>query len=278
VGTPACRITDQTAHGGVIVTGFPTVLIGMLPAARIGDNHVCPMVMPGVPPVPHVGGPFVMGSPTVLVGNMPQSRVNDQLICVGPPDTAVMGEPTVLVGMVGAGGLAGAMAGLQAMGVAVPMNAASLNAGGMGNPATATFLADGTLLVSAPPGGALPPIPLSQTGWPDLPPETTATFESVQPVTLQPGTTLYGPADEKAGGGSLWSVEPPEPAADASSSASGSTTSVVEGGDGVRAWMGQPAGDPAGARKQGASPQVWIAPQTASSGALRRVPHRGTGR
>jgi uncharacterized Zn-binding protein involved in type VI secretion len=94
VGTPACRISDETEHGGVIVTGFPTVLIGMLPAARIGDNHVCPMVTPGVPPIPHVGGPFVMGSPTVLVGEMPQSRVTDQLVCVGPPDMAVMGEPT----------------------------------------------------------------------------------------------------------------------------------------------------------------------------------------
>lgn len=272
MGTPACRISDQTQHGGVIVTGFPTVLIGMLPAARIGDNHVCPMVTPGVPPIPHVGGPFVMGSPTVLVGNMPQSRVTDQLVCVGPPDMAMMGEPTVLVGMVGAGGLAGAMAGLAAMGVAVPMNAASANAGALGNPATAAFLADGTMLVSAPPGGALPPIPLSQAGWPELPPESTATFESAQPVILQPGTTLYGSGDENAEGGSLWSVEPPEAAAGASSSAS----VVVESGDGVRAWMGQPAGSSAGA-KQSLSPQVWIAPQTASSSALRRVPRTGTG-
>ncbi len=27
-GSPAARMGDQTAHGGVIVTGFPTVLIG----------------------------------------------------------------------------------------------------------------------------------------------------------------------------------------------------------------------------------------------------------
>lgn len=128
MGTPACRISDETEHGGVVVAGFPTVLIGMLPAARIGDNHVCPMVTPGVPPIPHVGGPFVMGSPTVLVGNMPQSRVTDQLVCVGPPDMAVTGEPTVLVGMVGAGGLVGAMDGLQSMGVPVPMNAPSTDA------------------------------------------------------------------------------------------------------------------------------------------------------
>ena len=69
MGMPACTITSQTAHGGVVMVGFPTVLIGGLPASRIGDNHVCPMVT-GV--VPHVGGPFVMGSPTVLVGNMPR--------------------------------------------------------------------------------------------------------------------------------------------------------------------------------------------------------------
>jgi uncharacterized Zn-binding protein involved in type VI secretion len=27
-GLPAARIGDQTAHGGVIVAGFPTVIIG----------------------------------------------------------------------------------------------------------------------------------------------------------------------------------------------------------------------------------------------------------
>lgn len=26
------------------------------PAARVTDMHVCPMVTPGLPPVPHVGG------------------------------------------------------------------------------------------------------------------------------------------------------------------------------------------------------------------------------
>jgi uncharacterized Zn-binding protein involved in type VI secretion len=272
VGTPACRISDETEHGGVIVVGLPTVLIGMLPAARIGDNHVCPMVTPGVPPIPHVGGPFVMGSPTVLVGEMAQSRVNDQLVCTGPPDMAVMGDETVLVGMVGAGGLAGAMEGLAAMGVEVPMNASSSSAGGLGSRPTATLLSDRTILVSAPPGSALPPIPLSQTGWPQLPPESTAKFESVQPVTLQTGTTLYGPADDDAEGGGFWSVEP-----SASSSASGRMTVVVEGGEGVRAWMGQAAGDPSDAKKQASPLQVWIAPETSSS-ALRRLPHSGKSR
>lgn len=272
MGTPACRISDETEHGGVIVVGFPTVLIGMLPAARIGDNHVCPMVTPGVPPIPHVGGPFIMGSPTVLVGEMPQSRVTDQLVCTGPPDMAVMGEETVLVGMVGAGGLAGAMDGLAAMGVEVPMNASSSSAGALGSRPTATLLSDRTILLSAPPGSALPPIPLSQKGWPQLPPESTAKFESVQPVTLQTGTTLYGLADDETEGGELWLVEP-----SASSSASESTTVVVEGGEGVRAWMGQAAGDPSDAQKQAPPLQVWIAPETSSS-ALRRLPHSGRSR
>ena len=30
-----------------------------MPAARVGDMHVCPMVTPGVPPIPHVGGPIL---------------------------------------------------------------------------------------------------------------------------------------------------------------------------------------------------------------------------
>ena len=65
-----------------------------LPAARLTDMHVCPMVT-GI--VPHVGGPIVMGSPTVLTGALPQARVGDPLVCVGPPDTIVKGSVTVLV-------------------------------------------------------------------------------------------------------------------------------------------------------------------------------------
>src|SRR5271154_886970 len=118
MGMPAATITSMTAHGGVVVVGFPQVLIGFMPASRIGDMHVCPMVT-GV--VPHVGGPFILGSPTVLTGFMPQSRVTDTLVCVGPPDIAVMGCETVLVGMAGAGGAAGAAGGIAAMGVPVPM-------------------------------------------------------------------------------------------------------------------------------------------------------------
>jgi uncharacterized Zn-binding protein involved in type VI secretion len=68
-----------------------------MPAARIGDMHVCPMVTPGVPPIPHVGGPIILGAPTVLTGKMPQSRATDMCTCVGPPDTIAKGSATVFV-------------------------------------------------------------------------------------------------------------------------------------------------------------------------------------
>jgi len=68
-----------------------------MPAARIGDMHVCPMVNPGG--VPHVGGPVMpAGEPTVLIGGTPAARVGDMATCSGPPDTILMGSTTVLIG------------------------------------------------------------------------------------------------------------------------------------------------------------------------------------
>jgi uncharacterized Zn-binding protein involved in type VI secretion len=88
---------DMTTHGGVIILGYPTVLIGGMPAARVSDMHVCPMVT-GI--VPHVGGPILPpGSPTVLIGGLPAARVGDMATCVGPPDSILPpGCPTVLIG------------------------------------------------------------------------------------------------------------------------------------------------------------------------------------
>jgi uncharacterized Zn-binding protein involved in type VI secretion len=69
------------------------------PAARVGDMHVCPMLTPGVPPVPHVGGPILPpGCPTVLIGGMPAAGIGDMCTCVGPPDTIILGSISVLVG------------------------------------------------------------------------------------------------------------------------------------------------------------------------------------
>jgi uncharacterized Zn-binding protein involved in type VI secretion len=112
------------------------------PAARVGDMHVCPMVTPGTPPIPHVGGPIMPpGKPTVLIGSMPAATATNMCTCVGPPDvivkgsigvfigglpaarmgdttahggTIAMGLPTVLIGDVSVATLAGAIMIMQA--------------------------------------------------------------------------------------------------------------------------------------------------------------------
>lgn len=71
----------------------------MPPAARITDFHECPMVTPGVPPIPHVGGPILPpGKPTVLIGKLPAATVGSMLVCVGPPDCIAKGSATVMIG------------------------------------------------------------------------------------------------------------------------------------------------------------------------------------
>ena len=64
-----------------------------MPASRITDMHVCPMV---TVLVPHVGGPILPpGAVTVLIGGLPAARVGDMAVCVGPPDSIVLGSFTV---------------------------------------------------------------------------------------------------------------------------------------------------------------------------------------
>jgi len=96
---PAARITDfhtcpmQTpglppvphVGGPVIGPCVPTVLIGSLPAAVVGDNAVC------------VGPPdvIVQGSSTVMIGGRPSARVGDATAHGG---SIVLGLHTVLIG------------------------------------------------------------------------------------------------------------------------------------------------------------------------------------
>ena|SRR5438552_3581997 len=66
-------------------------------AARVGDMHVCPLVNPGpVPHVG--GPILPPGGATVLIGGMPAARVGDMCVCTGPPDTIAMGSSSVLIG------------------------------------------------------------------------------------------------------------------------------------------------------------------------------------
>ena len=65
-------------------------------AARLTDFHICPMVNGVVPHVggPVIG----VGAITVLIGNLPAARVGDMLVCVGPPDVITKGSSTVFIG------------------------------------------------------------------------------------------------------------------------------------------------------------------------------------
>jgi uncharacterized Zn-binding protein involved in type VI secretion len=90
---PAARVTDPTGHPGIIIgPGVPTVLIGGMPAAVLGDTHACSM-----PPLagPHPPTPIVKGSATVLIGGRPAARMGDMSGCGAP---IIMGMPTVQIG------------------------------------------------------------------------------------------------------------------------------------------------------------------------------------
>jgi len=66
-------------------------------AARIGDMHTCPMVTPaGSPHVG--GPILPPGEPTVLIGGMPAAVVGDSCTCAGSPDSIILGSQTVLIG------------------------------------------------------------------------------------------------------------------------------------------------------------------------------------
>src|ERR1017187_4558801 len=69
----------------------------MPPAARVTDMHTCPMVTVLVPHVG--GPILPPGCPTVIIGMMPAARVGDMALCIGPPDVIAMGSSTVVIGM-----------------------------------------------------------------------------------------------------------------------------------------------------------------------------------
>lgn len=88
----AARVTDMTNHGGVESgPGCATVLVGGLPAAVVGDLHVCPIT----PNQPHPPSPFAAGSTTVLIGGMPALRAGDAAGCGAG---LIIGCPTVMIG------------------------------------------------------------------------------------------------------------------------------------------------------------------------------------
>lgn len=86
------RVTDTTTHGGTITgPGVPTVLVKGVPAAVVGDLHVC-----SLPPNAHqpTVSPFPAGSATVMVQGRPALRTTDTCACGA---AAAVGEPSVQV-------------------------------------------------------------------------------------------------------------------------------------------------------------------------------------
>ena len=113
MGKPAARLTDMhvcpmstgpVPHvgGPIVAPGAPTVIIGGLPAARVGDMATC------VGPPDFIAPP---GAPTVLIGGMPAARMGDMTVHGG---RVILGCFTVLIGSSGAGGsgLGGLLGGL----------------------------------------------------------------------------------------------------------------------------------------------------------------------
>ena len=83
--TPAFPSPIPHVGGPIIGPGAPTVLIGRLPAATVGDSLVC------------VGPPdtIVQGSSTVMICGRPAARMGDNTAHGG---SIAIGCPTVLIG------------------------------------------------------------------------------------------------------------------------------------------------------------------------------------
>jgi uncharacterized Zn-binding protein involved in type VI secretion len=83
--TPAFPSPIPHVGGPVIGPGVPTVMIGGMPAAVVGDNCTC------------VGPPdtIAMGSATVMIGGKPAARMGDSTVHGG---SIVLGCPTVIIG------------------------------------------------------------------------------------------------------------------------------------------------------------------------------------
>ncbi len=97
MGQPAARVTDlhvcpmfdgpkPHVGGPILPTGCPTVLIGGLPAARVGDMATCASAPDTIAPP---------GATSVLIGGQPAARMGDMTVHGG---SITLGDFTVLIG------------------------------------------------------------------------------------------------------------------------------------------------------------------------------------
>lgn len=66
------------------------------PAARLGDMHICPLSDGPKPHVG--GPILPPCQPNVLIGGLPAARIGDLATCASAPDTIIQGSATVLIG------------------------------------------------------------------------------------------------------------------------------------------------------------------------------------
>lgn len=83
--TPAIPTPIPHVGGPVVGPGAPTVLIGKLPAAVVGDSCVCVGTLDSI----------IKGSATVMICGKPAARMGDSTAHGG---TIVLGCQTVIIG------------------------------------------------------------------------------------------------------------------------------------------------------------------------------------
>ncbi|MEO1103429.1 MAG: PAAR domain-containing protein [Pseudomonadota bacterium] len=91
-GAPAAKLAEETAKASAAAS-MGSMISG---AAGMSDIHICgtPLPLP-----PHGPGVVVDGSVTVLINMLPAARMGDTIVeAVGPPNKIARGLPTVLIG------------------------------------------------------------------------------------------------------------------------------------------------------------------------------------
>ena len=91
-GAPAAKTAEETLKAAE-ATAMGTSISA---AAGGADIHACLTLLP-IPP--HGPGVVITPSTTVMIGNLPAARMGDEILeAIGPPNKIAMGCPTVIIG------------------------------------------------------------------------------------------------------------------------------------------------------------------------------------
>ena len=91
-GAPAAKTAEETLKAAEATAMGSTISA----AAGGADIHACLTLLP-IPP--HGPGVVITPSTTVMIGNLPAARMGDTILeAIGPPNKIAMGCPTVIIG------------------------------------------------------------------------------------------------------------------------------------------------------------------------------------